>query len=431
MKLHNKIFVGLGAGALAGLAANFWAGSSAWVHWVATNVAGPVGQIFLRLLLMTVVPLVFTSIALGVAQIGDIRKLGRVGGRSLGYFLVSTIISAVIGIALVNLVKPGAGVPVAVRQQLIDAYHGQVAGLQAGGTAKFGADFFVNIVPRNPFQAAASLDMLGLLFFALIFGAALTLLPEDKSRPVVRLLDAVCEAIIRIIDMAMHLAPYGVFGLIFVVTSLLGWDILRKLLIYVLVVLAGLTIHGTVSLSLLVRFFGGLNPVTFWRKIPASIVTAFSTSSSNATLPTNIQVAERELKIPPRIAGFVLPLGSTMCHNGTALYEGVTVLFLAQLFGVNLTLSQQIIAVVLSVLTAVGTAGVPGGSLPLVMVVCQAVGVPPEAVGVVYGLDRVLDMTRTTLNVCGDLTAAVYVARTESDWDPKSVEDEGRMAAAA
>jgi DAACS family dicarboxylate/amino acid:cation (Na+ or H+) symporter len=247
----------------------------------------------------------------------------------------------------------------------------------------------------------------------------------------VRLLDAVSETIIRIIGMAMRLAPYGVFSLIFVVTSLLGWDILQKLLVYVLVVLAGLLIHGTVTLSLLVRFLGGLNPLVFWRKITASLVTAFSTSSSNATLPTNIQVAERELKIPPRIAGFVLPLGSTMCHNGTALYEGVTVLFLAQLFGVHLTLGQQAIAVVLSVVTAVGTAGVPGGSLPLLMVVCSVVGVPPEAVGVVYGLDRVLDMTRTTLNVAGDLTAAVYVARTESDWDPASVDTETELAEAA
>lgn len=421
MKLHGKIVLGLGLGAASGLAANVWAGEAAWVKWVDTNVAGPAGQIFLRLLLMTVVPLVFTSITLGVAQLGDVRKLGRVGARSLGYFLVSTLISAVIGIVLVNLVRPGAGVPVAVREQLLEAYRGQVAGLQAGGTTKFGIDLFVNIVPRNPFQAAANLDMLGLLFFSLVFGAALTLIPADKARPLVAVLDAIGEAIIKIIGMAMKLAPYGVFGLIFVVTSLLGWDILQKLLGYVVVVLVGLLLHGAVSLSLLVRFLGGLSPVVFWRRIGASIVTAFSTSSSNATLPTNIEVAERELKIPPRIAGFVLPLGSTMCHNGTALYEGVTVLFLAQLIGVNLTLGQQVIAVTLSVLTAVGTAGVPGGSLPLLMVVCAAVGVPPELVGVVYGVERILDMTRTTLNVCGDLTAAVYVARTESDWDPKLV----------
>jgi dicarboxylate/amino acid:cation (Na+ or H+) symporter, DAACS family len=429
VKLHTKIVLGLGLGAASGLAVNVWAANAPWVRWVDTNVAGPVGQIFLRLLLMTVVPLVFTSITLGVAQLGDVRKLGRVGARSLAYFVLSTVISAIIGIVLVNLVRPGAGVPATVREQLLEAYRGQVAGLQAGGTTTFGVDLFVNIVPRNPFQAAANLDMLGILFFSLVFGAALTLIPAEKARPVVALLDAIGDVIIKIIGLAMRLAPYGVFGLIFVVTSLLGWDILRKLLGYVVVVLAGLLIHGAVSLSLLVRFLGGLNPLVFWRRIGASIVTAFSTSSSNATLPTNIDVAERELKIPARIAGFVLPLGSTMCHNGTALYEGVTVLFLAQLIGVNLTLGQQVIAVTLSVLTAVGTAGVPGGSLPLLMVVCAAVGVPPELVGVVYGVERILDMSRTTLNVCGDLTAAVYVARTESDWDPRSVSPKVMLAA--
>jgi len=434
VKLHTKIVLGLVLGAGSGLAANVWAGTP-WVHWVTTNLAGPagqiVGQIFLRLLLMTVVPLVFTSITLGVAQLGDVRKVGRVGARSLAYFLVSTVISAIIGIVLVNLVRPGVGVPVAVREQLLEAYRGQVAGLQAGGTTKFGVDLFVNIVPRNPFQAAANLDMLGVLFFSLVFGAALTLIPAEKTRALVVLLDAVGDAIIKIIGMAMQLAPYGVFGLIFVVTSLLGWDILQKLLGYVLVVLVGLLLHGAVSLSLLVRFLGGLSPLTFWRRIGPSIVTAFSTSSRQRTLPTNIAVAERELKIPPRIAGFVLPLGSTMCHNGTALYEGVTVLFLAQLFGVHLTLGQQVIAVVLSVITAVGTAGVPGGSLPLLMVVCAAVGVPPELVGVVYGVERILDMTRTTLNVCGDLTAAVYVARTESDWDPRLITGDVSLVPAA
>ncbi len=433
MKLHGKIALGLGLGAGCGLAANVWAGKAPWLSWLVTHWVAPaaqiLGQVFMRLLLMTVVPLVFTSITLGVAQLGDIRKVGRVGARSLAYFLASTVISATIGIVLVNLVHPGTGVPVAVRDQILEAYRGQVAGLQAGGSTRFGVDLFVNIVPRNPIQAAANLDMLGVIFFSLVFGAALTLIPTEKTRALVAVIDAVGDAIIKIIGLAMKLAPYGVFGLIFGVTWLLGWDILQKLLGYVVVVLAGLLIHGAVSLSLLVRFLGGLSPAVFWRRIGPSIVTAFSTSSSNATLPTNIAVAERELKIPPRIAGFVLPLGSTMCHNGTALYEGVTVLFLAQLFGVNLTLSQQVVAIVLSVITAVGTAGVPGGSLPLLMVVCAAVGVPPELVGVVYGVERILDMTRTTLNVCGDLTAAVYVARTESDWDPRSVSADVQLAA--
>lgn len=419
MKLHTKIILGLVLGGAAGVAANAWAGGAAWVAWLGEYVAGPVGQIFLRLLLMTVVPLVFCSITLGVAGLGDVRRIGRAGGRTLFYFLFSTAISATIGIVLVNLAHPGAGLDPAVRQALLETYRTQAEGLKGAGGAPFGIGTLVNIVPRNPVQAAAGGDMLGIIFFALVFGAALTLLPKDKAGPVLKVCDAVNEAIIRIIDLAMRLAPYGVFGLIFVVTSKFGWSILRQLGLYVAVVLVGLLIHATVGLSALLRVFARMSPRAFWPRIRASIVTAFSTSSSNATLPTNIAVAEQQLGIPSEIAGFVLPIGSTMCMNGTALYEGVTVLFLAQVFGVSLGLGAQIVVVVLSVITAVGAAGVPGGSLPLMMVVLATVGVPPEAIAIILGVDRILDMSRTTVNVCGDLTAAAYVARAESNWDPR------------
>ncbi|PYO96921.1 MAG: dicarboxylate/amino acid:cation symporter [Gemmatimonadetes bacterium] len=429
MKLHTKILLGLLLGAALGTSANVFAHNPPWVQWFATNVASPVGQIFLRLLLMTVIPLVFCSIVLGVAGLGDIRKVGRVGIRSISYFLISTAISATIGIVLVNAARPGEGLPPALRDQLMAAYQSQVQGLQAGGPSKFGVDMLVNFFPRNPIQAAASMDMIGLIVFSLIFGAALTLIPEEKAKPVIRVLDAVGEAIVKIIGMAMRLAPYGVFGLIFYVTSRLGLDIVRKLGAYVVVVILGLLLHGLGSLSVLVRVAGGLRPTVFFSRIRDSIVTAFSTSSSNATLPTNIAVAEQELKIPPEIAGFVLPLGSTMCMNGTALFEGVTVLFLAQLFGISLDLPTQMVVIVMSVITAVGAAGVPGGSLPLLMVVLGSVGVPPEGIGVVLGVDRILDMCRTTVNVVGDLTAAVYVARTETEWDPRSVSSDVKVAA--
>ena len=435
MKLHTKIIIGLIVGATVGVLANAFATGAAWVawigvpaeaagpvvRWVGNNLAGPVGQIFLRMLLMTIVPLVFASLTLGVAGLGDIRKIGRVGTRTIAYFLVSTAISATIGLILVNLVRPGDGLDPAIREQLMTTYRSQAEGLQAGGGGKFGVDMFVNIVPRNPIQAAASLDMLGIIFFSLVFGAALTLLPADKTKPMLRVLDALGEAVVKIIDFAMRLAPYGVFGLIFVVTSRFGFALLRPLGLYVAVVLLGLVLHGVISISALVRVFGGLSPRVFYSRIRASMVTAFSTSSSNATLPTNIAVAEHELKIPPHIAGFVLPLGSTMCMNGTALFEGVTVLFLAQVYGVHLTLGTQIIVIILSVITAVGAAGVPGGSLPLLMGVIAIVGVDPGAIAIIIGVDRILDMSRTTLNVIGDMSAAVYVARTESDWDPKSV----------
>ncbi|HEY6061304.1 MAG TPA: dicarboxylate/amino acid:cation symporter [Gemmatimonadales bacterium] len=421
MKLHTKIIIGLVLGAAAGLASYTWARDAAWTAWLREYIAQPVGQIFLRLLIMTVVPLVFCSLTVGVAGLGDIRRIGRVGGRAIGYFLVSTALSATLGLILVNLVRPGDGLDATVREQLMNTYRTQAQGIQQAMTIKPGVDMVVNIVPRNPVKAAADLDMLGIIFFSVMVGVALTLIPEEKSKPVQKLLEAGGDAIVKIIDIAMQLAPYGVFGLIFVVTSRFGWDLLGALGKYVAVVLVGLLLHGAVTLSAMVRFLGGLNPVTFFSRIRASMITAFSTSSSNATLPTNLAVAEEELGISPRIAGFVLPIGSTMCMNGTALYEGVTVLFLAQVFGVPLSIGTQIFVIVLSVITAVGAAGVPGGSLPLLMVVLATVGVPPEAIAVILGVDRILDMSRTTLNVIGDMSATVYVARTEDGWDARRV----------
>ena len=423
MKLHIKILLGLAAGAICGILANMLAGSAPWVRWIGDNIASPVGQIFLRLLLMTVVPLVFASITLGVAQLGDIRKVGRVGARTIAYFLGTTALAAALGLILVNLFEPGAGLAPEVREQLMATYRSQAEGMQAGGTIRFGVDMFVNIVPRNPVQAAASMDMLGVIFFAIMFGAALTLIPAERAQPLIRVVEALGDAIVKIIDIAMKLAPYGVFALIFVVTSRFGWDLLAQLLKYVVVVIAGLLLYASVGLSALVRVFAGLSPRLFWKKAWTSAVTAFSTSSSNATLPTNLAVAERELNLPPRIAGFVIPLGATMNMNGTALYEGVTVLFLAQVFGIDLTISQQVIVVAMSVITAIGAAGVPGGSLPLMMVVLATVGVPPESIAIILGIDRILDMCRTTVNVTGDLTATAYVARKEAGWDPRLVSE--------
>lgn len=420
LKLHTKILLGLIAGAITGVSANIFAPGAGWVRGFTEYVANPVGQIFLRMLLMTVVPLVFVSIVLGVASLGDVRRLGRVGGRTLAYFLLSTAISAIIGLTLVNLVRPGDAMDPQVQRQLFEAYRTQAEGMTAGIETRFGIGTFISIVPRNPVQSAASMDMLGLIFFSVVFGAALTLISETKAKPVIALLDGVGDAIIKIIDFAMKLAPYGVFGLIFVVTARFGWQLLQQLGMYVAIVVIGLALHAAVGLSILVRLFGRMDPLTFWRKTRASAVTAFSTSSSNATLPTNIAVAERELGVPSHVAGFVLPMGATMNMNGTALYEGVTVLFLAQVFGVGLDLGQQTIVVVLAVLTAVGAAGVPGGSLPLIMVILATVGVPAEAIGIILGVDRILDMCRTTVNVTGDLTAAVYVARTETEWRPSS-----------
>ena len=260
VKLPTRIVLGLALGATSGIAANVFAPGAPWVKWLGDNVASPVGQIFLRLLIMTVIPLVFASITLGVAGLGDIRKVGRVGARTIVYFLVSTAIAATLGLLLVNVARPGEGLDPAVREQLMVTYRAQAQGMQAGGGTRFGIETFVNMVPRNPIQAAANLDMLGVIVFALFFGAALTLIPPEKARPMLRVLDALGEAIVKIIDIAMRLAPYGVFALVFVVTSRFGWGLLRQLGLYVAVVLIGLALHGAVVLSALVRVLGGLSP---------------------------------------------------------------------------------------------------------------------------------------------------------------------------
>ncbi len=415
MKLHTKIALGLVLGALVGSLTNAFFGDAGWVRWVADNVAYPVGQVFLRMLFMTVVPIVFTSIALGVAGIGDMKTLGRLGGRTFGYFLASTLIAATIGLTLVNTIRPGAGLSPQIRDELMSRFSGE--GLIQTGPVDFGVSTFVNIVPRNPIEAAANMDMLALIFASLIFGAALTLIPKAKADPVLAVLEGVGDAVIKIIDMAMNLAPYGVFALIFGITSQFGWSILQQLSLYIIVVVLGLFLHATIGISALVKIFGRMSPVTFWRSVNAPMITAFSTSSSMATLPTSIATAEKELDVQPKIAGFVLPLGATMNMNGTSLYEGVTVLFVAQVFGAGLSLPTQIIVVVLAVLTAVGAAGVPGGSLPLMMLVMATVGVPPEGIAIILGADRILDMCRTTLNVCGDISASVYIDRVDREWE--------------
>lgn len=415
MKLHTKILIGLVAGAFVGGLANWLFPEAGWVTWISDNIAGPVGQVFLRMLFMTVVPIVFTSIALGVAGMGDLRTLGKLGGRTMGYFALSTLIAAIIGLTLVNVVQPGDGLPPDVRDELMATYSTDAAEMQNRAPADFGVSTFVNIVPRNPVQAATDMDMLALIFFSLIFGAALTMIPDEKSKPVERVLEGIGEAVIMIIDFAMRLAPYGVFGLIFVMTSQFGWGLLGMVAMYVIVVIAGLLIHATIGISTLVKIFGQMSPMRFWKSIDAPIVTAFSTSSSMATLPTSIATAESELSVSPKVAGFVLPLGATMNMNGTSLFEGVTILFLAQVFGVDLSIGSQIIVVIMAVLTAIGAAGVPGGSIPLMMVVMATVGVPPEGIAIILGVDRILDMARTTLNVSGDLSASVYIERIDRE----------------
>lgn len=421
--LHTKILGGLLLGAALGMLANtLLGGRHPLVEWVNHYVAGPVGQVFLRMLFMIVMPLVFASIALGVAGLGDLKRLGRVGGKTLGYFLATTLLAAVTGLAFVNLLKPGDALKPEMKSELMasyaDAASDKVETAKKGG---FGVDTFVNIVTRNPVKSAADGDMLGVIFFGIIFGAALTLIPQSKAKPMIDLLGSLNDVVIAIVGMAMKLAPYGVTALIFGVTSRFGFALLLPLGGYVLVVLGALVFHGVVNMSLVLRFAVGVRPFLFLGRARSALVTAFSTSSSAATLPTSLNAAEQGLAIPPNIAGFVVPLGSTVCMNGTSIFEGITAIFLCQVFGVDLNLAQMVVIVTMVVITAVGAAGVPGGSIPLLVGITAMFGVPGEGIAIILGLDRIMDMSRTSLNVYGDITAAAWVAKSEKLWTPSMI----------
>ncbi len=420
LPLHTRILIGLIVGATLGILFHSFA-SESLSEIVNRYVAYPVGQVFFRLLYMVVMPLVFASIALGVAGLGDLKVAGRVGGKSLAFFFGTTFIAAALGLLLVNTIRPGGHLEPGVRDGLIATYADDAATkVEAAAVASdaFGIDTIVNIVTRNPLKSAVDGDMLGVIFFGLMFGIALTMIPREKAAPMMKGLDALNEVVVKIVELAMRLAPYGVAALIFGVTSRFGFGLLRTLGLYVITVLGALLLHSILVIPAILRFGVGMSPIVFFSRIRSSLITAFSTSSSAATLPTNLAVAEQNLGIPGKIGGFVLPLGSTMCMNGTAIFEGITVLFLAQLFGLGLTLGQQVVVVVMSVLTAVGAAGVPGGSIPLLVGIMAIFGIPGEAIGIVLGVDRILDMSRTTVNVLGDLTATAYVAKSEGVWTP-------------
>lgn len=397
---------------IAGIAAQLEPTPPTWLDHLITYGMRPIGDVFLRLLFLTVIPLVFASLALGVAQLGRTGNLGSIGLKTFTYFVATMTTAVVIGLILVNTIKPGVGLPKETREHLQKEY-GKEAAKKTDQPTTFGVQTFVNIVPRNPIAAMADMDMLGVIFFALLIGIGLTCIPQTRAEPVIALLDAINDLMVIIIGWAMRLAPYGVFALIFSVTARFGFDLLKPLGWYIIVVLLGLAIQMFGVLSLLLMVLSRINPLDFFQKVRDVMITAFSTSSSNATLPTSIRTAEKELGIAPSIAGFVLPLGATMNMNGTALFEGVTVIFLAQVFGIEVSLGDQVIVVVLSVMTAIGAAGVPGGSLPLLAMVLTTVHVPAEGIALILGVDRLLDMCRTTLNVIGDLAAATYVARSE------------------
>jgi DAACS family dicarboxylate/amino acid:cation (Na+ or H+) symporter len=412
--LHVKVLGGLTVGAVAGGAANVLWRDAPWLVWAVDNVAQPAGQIFLRMLFMVVVPLVFTSLVLGVTGLGDVSRLGRLSARTFGLFLATTLAAGILGLVLVNIVGPGRSIDPVVREGLMQQFQGQAAErVQAAAQTGFGIQTIVSIVPRNPVDSAARGDMLGLIFFSIVFAVALTSLGRERTKSLLDVISSIAGAVEVLIGYAMRLAPIGVAALIFAVTARFGFDLLASLGLYSGLVLVGLAIHQLVTLTLVARALGGVAPSTLLRRSRALMITAFSTSSSNATLPTTIRTAREEFGVSPEVSGFVMPLGATMNMNGTALFEGVTVLFLAQAFGVDMPLATQATVLVLVVLTAIGASGVPSGSIPLMIVVLETVGVPGEGIALILGVDRILDMSRTVLNVTGDLVTSIVVDRWE------------------
>ena len=431
MALHTRILIGLAVGVVAGVVVNKLFGSEhTRVVWVVTNITEPIGALFLRLLLMVVVPLVFSSLIVGVAGLGDVRKLGRVGLKTLAYTIVISAISVVIGLTLANTINPGKRVDPATAAALQQRYSSdatkRVEDAKKASENKDSALMVVvkTLIPSNPMASIVGIkpgeekqtdtpDMLHLMFFAVLLGIAATLIPTPVAAPLLRTLQALFEISAKIIDMIMKVAPYAVACLLFNNTARFGLDLLQALAWFIVTVLLGLSLHMFGVFSLSIYFLSRISPLDFFRRIKTVILTAFSTSSSNATLPTALRVSEENLGVPQEINSFVLTVGATANQNGTALYEGVTVLFLAQLAGIDLTLGQQLMVVYLAILGGIGTAGVPSGSIPFIIGVLVTIGVNPALIAIILGVDRILDMCRTTLNVVGDITAATFIARSE------------------
>ena len=413
-KLSFQMIVGLAIGLGLGVLAHFALGGTPALDNFTRYVTEPIGRLFLRLLFVLVIPLILSALALGGAGLEDMRRLGRIGLKTLAYTVVVSAIAVMIGVGMVNLFKPGAGVSPAVKQLLLSRPSAIVPPAPpAAGTS--GVDFFVALVPQNIVKAMADGDMLGVMVFSLFLGVGLALTRTEPARKLEEMLQGLYDVVMRMLEMVLRVAPVAVACLLFSLVARLGFDVLRQLGAYVLVVLAALAIQQFVVYSASVAWLGGMNPLQFFRAVREPMVTAFSTASSNATLPVSLAAAENELHLPRHVSRFVLTIGSTANQNGTALFEGVTVLFLAQFYGVTLSFAQQFTVVFICILGGIGTAGVPAGSIPVVVMILGLVGVPAEGIGMILGVDRFLDMCRTTLNVTGDLAAAVVVSRGEPE----------------
>jgi len=416
--LHFQMLVGFLIGLFGGLAANILVGpDAAWVLWLTSNITGPVGQIFLRLLFMLVLPLLFSALVVGVAEMGDIKLLGRAGGRTLVMTVVVSAIAVLIGLVMVNIFRPGDGIDPELAQRLLVQSADGAAAIVSGAPQQLqgGGNFLVGLIPSNVFAAAASNEILMVMVFALFFGIGMVMVKTPATSRLLEVIQGLFEVMITLINIVIRIAPLAVACLMFNLAALFGWDLLIRLGAFAGVAVAAMAIHMFVVYPIIIRTLGQMSPVVFFKGIREPMMVAFASASSNATLPVAIKAAEENLGLSRRISRFVLTVGATANQNGTALFEGVTVLFLAQFFAIDLSLGQQALVMAVCILGGIGTAGIPSGSLPVIAMILAMVGVPPEGIGLVLGVDRFLDMCRTTLNVTGDLVIATVVSRGEED----------------
>ena len=415
LSLQWKMLIGFLAGLILGLIAYSTQRDAAWVEFVTTYVTTPIGQVFLRLLFMLVIPLLFSALVVGIAEMGEVRSLKRVGIRTLVYTVIVSAIAVAVSLLVVNLLQPGAGVDKAAAAEMLQQSAGRASEIvQSGAEQPSGIDAFVSIIPNNLVEAMGSNSaILSVMFFALFFGIGLLITDTPSSRTLLKGFEGLFDVTMKLIMIVIKLAPYAVACFMFNLAALFGWELLVRLSAYVGVVLLALGIQMFIVFPILLATLGKKNPIDFFRETQEASLMAFSTASSNATLPTSLKVADERLNLPRRIARFVLTIGATANQNGTAMFEGVTVIFLAQFFGIDLSLGQQLMVMLVCILGGIGTAGIPAGSLPVIALILAMVGIQPEAIALVLGVDRFLDMCRTTLNVVGDLVAAQVISAGE------------------
>jgi Na+/H+-dicarboxylate symporter len=430
LELHWQILIAIGLAAIAGWAVN--SARAAGIEdpsFLGVSFIGffdYIGSLFLNALKMIIVPLIFSSIVVGVAGIGSGGNLGALGGRTLLFYVVTTLAATCLGLFLINVIGPGYvnGEP-AGDLLALDASGAEIAAVAEGRGPGDVAKVFHSMVPPNIIQAAADGQMLGIIFFAILFGYFMTHLTDEYASTLYGFWDSVFHVMMRMTEWIMKFAPIGVFGLVAVVVAEAGFQAVRPLAVFAITVAIALVLHITVIMPLFLRFVGKVRPYAMFPAMAPAMLTAFSTASSSATLPITMDCVEDEAGVSNKISSFVLPLGATVNMNGTALYECAAAMFLAQAYGLDLTLGVQFSIVFIALLTSVGVAGVPSASLVAIAIILGAVGLPVEAIGVLLVFDRVLDMARTAVNVFGDACCAVIVARLDGEKTKIAIEGDG------